>query len=50
MDKREEIFLNKALEYKKQYRECAWWKFRKSRELYKNWQSALDLMVKYGSK
>ena len=50
MDKREEIFLNKALDYKRQYKECVWWKFRKRRELYKSWQSALDLMVKYGSK
>lgn len=47
MTDREERFLNKALDYKKQYEECAWWKFQKRSELYRNWQSALDLMIRY---
>jgi len=46
MDKREETFLNIALDYKKQYKECAWWKFKKRNELYKSWQSALHLLIK----
>ena len=50
LDKREEIFLDKALKYKREYRKCAWWKFKKRRKLYKSWQSALDLMVMYGTK
>ena len=47
MNKREETFLNMALYYKYQYKECAWWKFKKRHELYKSWQSALDLMMRY---
>ncbi len=47
---REERFLNKALEYKKQYEECAWWKFKKRSELYRNWKSSLDLMMRYAKK
>tara|TARA_R110000772_G_C13117285_1_gene421422 strand:- start:92 stop:241 length:150 start_codon:yes stop_codon:yes gene_type:complete len=47
MDKREETFLNMALDYKRQYNECAWWKFKKRNELYKSWQSALELMMRY---
>ena len=47
MNKREETFLNMALDYKNQYKECAWWKFKKRHELYKSWQSALDLMMRY---
>ena len=46
-DKREEAFLNMALDYKKQYKECAWWKFKKRNKLYKSWQSALQLMMRY---
>lgn len=47
MDKRQETLLNLALKYKKQYNECPWWKFKKRNKLYKNWQLALELMVKY---
>ena len=46
-DKREEAFLNMALDYKKQYERCAWWKFKKRNKLYKSWQSALQLMMRY---
>ena len=46
-DKREETFLNMALDYKKQYKECAWWKFKKRDELYKSWQIAVELMMRY---
>ena len=42
---KEEVFLNMALDYKKQYKECAWWKFKKRNELYKSWQSALGLWI-----
>jgi hypothetical protein len=41
---KEEILLKKALDYKTQYKECAWWKFTERRELYKLWQSALELL------
>lgn len=50
MNKREEILLDKALEYKKQYKDCAWWKFRERRDLYKSWQSTLELIFMYDSK
>ena len=50
MDKREEIFLNMALDYKRQYNDCAWWKFKKRIELRKSWQSALELMIRYSCK
>lgn len=46
----ESQFLNMALDYKKQYESTSWWKFRKRKELYKNWQSAKNLMVRYGLK
>ena len=46
MDK-EAIFLEMAIDYKKQYKECAWWKFKKRNELYKSWQRALELMIRY---
>ena len=46
-DKREETFLNMALDYKKQYKECAWWKFKKRDKLYKSWQIAVELMMRY---
>ena len=47
MSKREETFLNMALDYKKQYKECAWWKFKKRIELYKSYQSAFELFIRY---
>jgi hypothetical protein len=48
-NKKEEMFLNMALDYKNQYEKCAWWKFRKRDKLYKNWTSALELMVRYSN-
>ena len=47
LDKWEETFLNMALDYKKQYKECAWWKFKKRIELYKSYQSAFELFIRY---
>ena len=47
MSKREETFLNMALDYKKQYKECAWWKIKKRIELYKSYQSAFELFIRY---
>jgi hypothetical protein len=44
-NQKEEAFLRMALAYKKQYEECACWRFKKREELYKNWKSALDLMM-----
>ena len=46
MDKKEEAFLNMAVAYKKQYEECAWWRFKKKNELFNSWQSALQMMVR----
>lgn len=46
----ESEFLKIALDYKKQYDSTSWWKFKKRNELFKNWQSAKDLMVSYGLK
>ena len=37
-------FLNMALSYKKQYKECAWWKFKKRKKLYKVFQGATIMM------
>ena len=42
---REEMFLDMALDYKKQYKQCAWWKFKKRNDLYNCWQRTLLLMV-----
>lgn len=47
---KEEVFLNMALQYKEQYDLTSWWKFKKRNELYKKWQSALELTVKYSTK
>jgi hypothetical protein len=47
---RETRFLEMALDYKKQYNECAWWKFKKRNELRKSWESALELMIRYSGK
>jgi len=44
---REARLLEMALDYKKKYNECAWWKFKKRNELYKSWQSALELVLRY---
>jgi len=44
---REARFLEMAIDYKEQYKSCAWWKFKKRNELYKSWQSALQLMMRY---
>jgi len=49
MKKREQVFLEKAIEYKKMYKQCSWWKFRRRRELYRLWKSSLGLMVKYSA-
>ena len=43
--KREEIFLDKAIKYKKDYQDCSWWKFRKKRKLYDKWQKSLSIMM-----
>ena len=47
LNKKEEMFLNMALEAKEEYEKCSWWKFRKRYTLYNKWQNALDLMIKY---
>ena len=48
METREETFLRMALEFKKQYEETAWWKFKKRAELKKSWYSARECMIRYG--
>ena len=48
METREETFLRMALEFKKQYEETAWWKFKKRIELKKSWYSARECMIRYG--
>lgn len=47
LNKKEETFMKMAIEYKKQYEECDWWKFKKRNELYKSHLSAINLMVRY---
>lgn len=44
---REARFLEMAIDYKGKYKSCAWWKFKKRNELYKSWQNALQLMMRY---
>jgi hypothetical protein len=44
---KEETFLQLALDYKNQYNECAWWKFKKRHKLYKSWKGALQLVLRY---
>jgi len=50
MDRRAEIFLEMAGQYKRKYEACAWWKFKKKHSLYKDWQNALDLVIKHDIK
>jgi len=45
MDERQQAYLNMALEYKKKYKECSWWKFKKRRYLKSMWKSGLDLII-----
>ena len=50
MDKREEIFLNMALDYRGEYNKCKWWQFKKKDKLWRNYQSALELALRYVNK
>jgi len=50
MKSREELFLVMAMDYKKKYKETPWWMFRKRNELKKNWHSAIECMIKFGTK
>lgn len=45
----EEHFLNMALDFKKQYENTVWWKFKKRKELKRNWYVARECMVKYSN-
>jgi len=47
MDSRAVTFLDMALDYKKQYENTPWWRFKKRRELKKDWYSARELMMRY---
>ena len=47
MTEKEKRFINIALKYKNQYRQCSWWKIVKRRRLYGKWKSALDLAIKH---
>jgi hypothetical protein len=48
MSKKEEILLNLALNYKKEYLSCPWWKFIKKNRLYNQWQDTLDTIIRSG--
>lgn len=48
MNSMEEAFLNLALDYKRQYEECAWWRLSRRRELLRLWRSAANLMIRDG--
>lgn len=41
------IYVKMALQYKKRYEECSWWKFKKRNNLYKSWQHCLNLIIKH---
>jgi len=47
MDAREQELLKLAIEYKEEYEDTKWWKFRKKNKAYENWQRSLRLMVKH---
>ena len=42
----EEHYCEVALEYKKAYKECRWWQFKKKKYNYDMWQSGLDMMMR----
>jgi hypothetical protein len=46
--KKEEILLELAIKYKKEYFACPWWKFRKKSKLYHQWQDTLDTVIRCG--
>lgn len=48
MSKYEEILLEVALKYKKEYLSCPWWKFRKKNKLYNKWQDKIDTIIRSG--
>ena len=48
MNGTERIFLDAALKYKREYETTKWWKFKKKRKAYNNWQNAIQCMVRYG--
>jgi len=48
MNKYEEILLEVALKYKKEYLSCPWWRFRKKNKLYHKWQDKIDIIIRSG--
>ena len=46
----EELYLEKALDNKKKYEQCSWWKFKERKCYYNEWKYAMKLMVKYSKK
>lgn len=46
MNIKEQELLKLAIEYKKEYENTSWWKFRKINKAYNNWQRTLELIVK----
>ena len=42
----EEKYFTLAIEYKKAYKECKWWQFKKKKYNYDMWQSGIDMAMK----
>ena len=47
MKTRSQRFLDLADEYRTEFNQCKWWQRRKKINAYANWQSALELAIKY---
>ncbi|MBC8306667.1 MAG: hypothetical protein H8E55_64280 [Pelagibacterales bacterium] len=47
MKSRGNLFLDMALEYKREYDNCPWWRIFKKQGLYASYESALELAMKY---
>jgi hypothetical protein len=43
----EDRFIDIALDYKRQYDKCAWWRFKRRHDLFSLWQGALALAIRY---
>lgn len=46
MNNKERIYLERALFYKKEYKDTPWYRFKRRNYLFSMWQSSLDLMIK----
>tara|TARA_R110002126_G_scaffold53294_1_gene144220 strand:+ start:481 stop:645 length:165 start_codon:yes stop_codon:yes gene_type:complete len=50
MNKLELFYLNKAIKLRIEREQTSWWKFYKKAKLLKDWEHALDMMVKTSNK